>query len=90
MYRGDSVRWHAWSDFYCLVLNGFHWFAIPLGSLIMGWSWFCSLGLSRGLISLFGVRNWKFFSILQPLVCGFGGCLWGNGIGSSLSFMGGH
>ena len=71
-------------------LVGFSWISMVSWSywLLRGRSRICPLGLFCGLFSIFEVRNWQFSRVSQILVCRFGGCLWGYGIGSGPFFMG--
>ena len=61
-----------------------------LGWSIRGRSEFCPLGLSRGLFSIFEVRNWQFSWFRRFWFVIFGGRLWGYGIGSGPFFIEGH
>ena len=53
-------------------------FLVLLGWLLRVWSEFCPLGLSRGLFSIFEVRNWQFSWFRRFWFVVLGGCLWGT------------
>ena len=55
-----SQWWYAWLSFLVRFYMDFIGSLESLGWSIRGRSEFCPLGLSRGLFSIFELRNWQF------------------------------